>query len=215
MNKLITNKLETFFSKYKKRTYRKGEIVIRADLNPSGIIYLTDGFIKKYAISKKGEEIVVNIFKPVAFFPMSWAINDTPNTYYYEAMNDATVAIAPRDEVINFIKNEPDVLYDLMSRVYRGIDGMETRMANLMAGNARSRLITEIIIQAKRFGKKAGNSIEIEVSEKDLAAQSGMTRETISREIKNLKDNNLVMFTKNLLVINDFESLEKEVEDGI
>lgn len=215
MNRTVSEKLESFFNNYKKRTYRKGEIVIRADQNPSGIIYLADGFIKKYAISKKGEEVVVNIFKPVAFFPMSWAMNNSQNTYYYEAMTDTQVIIAPKDDVIAFIKNEPDVLYDLMSRVYRGIDGMESRMANLMAGTAYTRLITELIIQAKRFGKRVGDSVEIEVSEKDLAAQSGMTRETVSREIKNLKESGLVTFNKNHLVINNFDNLEDEVADGI
>jgi CRP-like cAMP-binding protein len=146
---------------------------------------------------------------------MSWAINDTPNEYFYEAVTDTEVWRAPREEVIKFIKSQPDVLYNLMSRVFKGTDGMVKRMTYLMSGSAYSRLITELIIQAKRFGKPQNNMIIVKVSEKDLAAQAGMTRETISREIKRLKEKGLVTFQKNILTINKIESLVEELGEGV
>ena len=211
MDKVIADKLETFFTQFKHQVYKKGEILVRADDNPSGIFYLKTGMVKKYGISNKGDELIVNVFKPISFFPMSWAINNTPNEYFYEAMTDVDIWRAPKEEVIKFIKAEPEILYDLMSRVYKGTEGMITRMIYLMAGNAYTRLITELLIQAKRFGKKNESAIEIKVSEKDLAAQSGMTRETISREIKILKDKGLVTFERNILIINDISKIEEEL----
>jgi CRP/FNR family transcriptional regulator len=211
MEDVIAKKIDEFFLKYKFRLYKKGEILIRADDDPSGILYLKEGIVKKYAISKKGDELVVNIFKPISFFPMSWAINNSPNAYFYEAMTELKIWKAPRDEVNAFIKDNPDVMYDLLSRVYRGTEGMLTRITYLMAGNAYSRLITELLIHAKRFGYKDGVSIEVKVTEKDIAAQSGMTRETVSREIKNLKNKGLISFKKNVLHIQDIHLLETEL----
>ena len=92
---------------------------------------------------------------------------------------------------------------------------MMTRMTYLMAGNAYARLITELLIQAKRFGTKNESTVEIKVSEKDLAALSGMSRETISREIKVLKEKSLVTFNKNILIINDMNQLEEELSEDI
>lgn len=215
MNQIIPEKIDAFFTKYKHQVYKKGEILIRADDNPQGVFYLKDGHVKEYAISKKGEELVVNVFRPISFFPMSWAINDTPNEYFYEAVTDLDVWKAPREEVIEFIKSNPDVLYDLMSRVYRGTDGILTRMTHLMSGNAYARLIIELMIQEERFGKKDDNIVEIKISEKDLAAQSGMTRETVSREIKILKDKKLVTFKNNTFVIKDLEKFKEELSDII
>lgn len=213
MNESVQNKLETFFKQFKQYQYKKGEIIIRADDNPLGIMYLVSGSIRKYAISQKGDELVVNIFKPLSFFPMSWAINDSKNDYFYDAVTDVELWRAPKDEVLTFIKTNPDVLYDLMSRVYHGSDGMLSRMTYLMAGNAYGRLITEILIHAKRFGKKEkDNAISVVISEKELAAQSGMTRETVSREIRILKQKNLIEYQKNHLVIVDLAKLEAELE---
>jgi CRP/FNR family cyclic AMP-dependent transcriptional regulator len=211
MDNQVAKKLESFFSTFRKQHYKKGEILIRADDDPSGIFYLVDGVVKVYAISKKGDDLVLNMYKPVSFFPMTWAINNSPNKYYYEAVTDVAVWKAPKDEVVSFIKDNPDVLFDLMSRVYRGIEGMFLRMTYLMSGSAYSRLITELLIQAKRFGKIEGATVSLKMSEKDLAASSGMTRETVSREMKVLKDKKLVLFEKNTITVNDIAALEEEL----
>lgn len=205
MDSKIAEKLETFFTKHRHQIFRKGEILVRADDDPAGVFYLKEGIVKEYAISKKGDELIINVFKPIAFFPMSWAINNTPNQYFYEAITELNVWRAPKDRVIEFIKTNPDVLYDLTSRVFKGIDGMLTRMTYLMSGNAYARLVAELIIHAKRFG------IANRISEKDLAASSGMTRETVSREMKILKDKGLITFNKNILLIKDLKKLEGEL----
>src|SRR6185436_4984928 len=117
MNSDIAEKLERFFSQFKHQTYKKGEILLRVNDEPSGIFYLQTGTVKQYAISKKGEELIVNIFKPLAFFPMGLAINKTSNDYYYEALTDIAVYKAPKEKVVTFLKENPDVLYDLLSRI--------------------------------------------------------------------------------------------------
>lgn len=215
METRIGQKLENFFSQHKHQLYKKGEILIRADDEPAGVFYLKTGIVKEYTISKKGEELVINIFKPQSFFPMSWAVNNSKNMYYYEAITDSEVWRSPRDTTLTFIKQNPDVLYDLLKRVYIGLDGLLLRMVYLMSENAQDRLLTELVIQGKRFGRKlADNAIELKITEKDLASQSGMTRETVSRVIKVLKDKNLITFQKGVLHILDIKLLESEL-DGI
>lgn len=215
MDESVAKKIGQFFTQYKDQQYKKGELLIRADDAPAGIFYLTEGRVKKYAISQKGEEVILNIFKPIAFFPMNWAVNGSGNQYYFEALTDVVVWRAPAAEVVAFVKREPDVLYDLLQRVYRGTDGMEIRMAYLMAGSAYTRLVTELIISAKRFGRKDGKRLTLEITEPDLAAQTGMTRETISREIKKLKEKGAVEVLKNKLVITDLPALEADVHEGV
>lgn len=63
MNTKISGKLETFFTKFKHQIYRKGEVLIRVDDEPSGIFYLKKGFIKEYAISKKGDELAISALR--------------------------------------------------------------------------------------------------------------------------------------------------------
>jgi CRP-like cAMP-binding protein len=212
MDAMISKKIDEFFKQFKHQTYKKGEILVRADEDLSGVFYLTKGMVKQYAISNKGEELVINIFKPVSFFPMSWAINQTPNNYYFEALEELEIIKAPREDVVTFVKDNPDVLFDLISRVYKGMDGLLSRMVYLMSGEAKTRVIIELLIAAKRFGrKKDGEAIELKISEKDIANQAGMARETVSREISKLKEKGLISLKNNRLLINDLHKLEDEL----
>lgn len=210
MEHSVNQKLTSFFSQYRLQYFKKGEILLRADDDPTGIYYLEEGLVKKYGISKKGDEIILNIYKSVSFFPMSWAFNGGLNRYYYEALSDSRVWHAPREKTLEFIKQNPDVLYDLIKRIYHGLDGMLLRMGYLMAGSAYSRLVNEIVIQSKRFGvKKTDATIVLKTTEKDLAMSAGLTRETVSREMNVLKKSGMIRLDKNMLTIFDVDQLEQ------
>src|SRR5690348_16741745 len=217
MDDQIKEKLNNFFSNYHQQKYKKGEIIIEADSQPEAVFYITEGVVRRYSISPQGEEINLNLFRPISFFPMSWVLNDSANKHYYETLTPSTMTKAPKKDVLKFLEENPDVVLNLMKRVYRGMDGLWDRMENLMAGNAENRLLTEFIILAKRFGQKDSNgsiSIELKLTEKDLASESGITRETVSRVIHKLEQKNLIEFKNSQLKINDLEKLQNELLDS-
>lgn len=212
MDNTVKQKLETFFSQFKHLTFKKGEILIRADDEPAGIFYLKSGIVRQYAISKEGEEQTLTIYKPISYFPMMWAINGTENAYYFEALTEVEICRAPKDAVIEFIKTEPDVLYDLTSRIYSGIHGLLSRMEYLLFNSAYNKILFTLINNANRFGEKQTNGeIQIHMTHKDIAAFSGLTKETISREIKKLEEKGLVKNQNQLLIIQSIKTLEDEL----
>jgi hypothetical protein len=71
----------------------------------------------KYDVSYRGEEVVVNIFKDRAFFPMSWPINKSKNSYFYKTETETELHIVPAEDALQFIKENPDVMLDLLSRL--------------------------------------------------------------------------------------------------
>lgn len=212
MDNTIKQKLETFFSQYKHLTFKKGEILIRADDEPAGIFYLKSGIVRQYAISKEGEEQTLTIYKPISYFPMMWAINGTENAYYFEALTEVETYRAPKDAVIEFIKTEPDVLYDLTSRIYSGMHGLLSRMEYLLFNSAYNKILFTLINNVNRFGEKQTNGeIYIHMTHKDIAAFSGLTKETISREIKKLEEKGLVKNQNQLLILQSIKTLEDEL----
>lgn len=210
----IDQKVRAYFSTFPKRTYPKGHILIFAGENPEHILYLVAGKVRKYDVSFRGDEVVVNVFKPGAFFPMSWAINQNGNDFFYKTEDEAVIHLVPADKALEFLEANPDVMLDLLSRLYRGMDGVLGRMVQLMAGNAKNRLAYELLVECRRFGETDDRGgYRVKISEVDLAARAGLTRETVSREIQKLKEKKVVKFQANkTLVVNDMAALEAELD---
>jgi len=202
-------KVDIFFSSYPERTYPKGQILVFADENPEYVFYVTSGRVRKYDVSYRGEEVIINVFKAPSFFPMSWAINRMPNKFFYKTETATTLHIVPADEAIQFVRDNPDVMFDLLSRLYKGLEGLYGRLVHLMSGTAHSRLVYELLIECRRFGQKQPDgSCTLAISEVDLAARSGLSRETVSREISKLKARNIIQLVSKTIIVQSTTDLE-------
>jgi len=145
--------------------------------------------------------------------PIAQAINQkTVNRFYYAADTDVTVRIAPTIDVVEMLHKNPDIMMALLHRVNRGLDEFLGRAVSLMASSALSRVAYEIYIETTRFGKleESGNYY-IDVNERNIAARTGLTRETVNREIRKLKDIDAVAVERRGLVIKDLQLLEKKL----
>jgi len=215
MNQTILDKLNEHFSSSGVVAYRKGEIITFANHEPQGVSFLLEGVVEQYDITPEGNKITVNIFKPPAFFPMSWAINKTPNTYFFAALTEVNVKRSDADEVVTFLKSNPEITFDLLSRVYRGTDALLKRLVLAASGIASSRLIFELLIEAYRFGIDLESSKTlIKVKQSNLAARSGLARETVSRELHKLEANGTITSAKGGIELSKTE-LEKLLDFNI
>lgn len=215
MNQQITDKLTKYFSKYELKKYPKGKLITLANQEPAGISLLVSGLVEQYDITPEGNKLTVNVYKPPAFFPMSWAINKTPNAYFFGALTDVELKQADADETVAFLKANPDVMFDLLSRVYRGTDALLRRLMLAASGIAASRLIFELLIEAYRFGTENNDGmVLVKVKQSVLAARSGLARETVSRELHKLEQESLITRSKQEITI-DIKSLEQKLDFSI
>ncbi|MCA9331744.1 Crp/Fnr family transcriptional regulator [Candidatus Saccharibacteria bacterium] len=205
----VSKKIQNFYSKYGSKHYKKGDIIIHSDVDPAGVYLLIDGTVEQSDITPAGNRVTVNVYGPGAFFPMSWAINKTPNTYLFTATADVVLKCAHADEIIDFVFNNPDVMFDLLSRVYRGTDALLKRSVLTASGIAKHRVILELLIEAQRFGSPHYHGkTRINIRRHDLAARSGLARETISRELHKLEDAGMLELHKHNILL-DTDALEQ------
>lgn len=201
--------IDRHFRTYPKRSYEKGQILIYAGEEPKGIFYVTKGRVSQYDVSYRGDELVVNSFKHPAFFPMSWAITKTPNRYFYKTETSTDVHVVPVRDALEFITSDKDLLLDLLQRLYKGTDGLLGRMVQLMAGSAQDRVLYELLVEAYRFGvKQPDGSVLLQVTETDLAAHAGLSRETVSRVIHKLKEMGHLRSDGRSIVVNELPPIE-------
>lgn len=213
MNKEKTKEFETFYKQFVVRNYKKGEILIRADDNPQGIFCLTKGYVRQYTISKTGMELTLHILKPISYFPMVWAINGTPNVYYFEALTAIEVGRAPRDQVVDFIKDKPTVIFALMSELLEDYAETLTRVEHLVFSDAYRRVISVLLYIANHFGEKHGKRVIVghRFTQQDIATLVGVVRETASIELFKLEKKGFIKNIDRSIVIKNIDTLTSEL----
>jgi CRP-like cAMP-binding protein len=212
VNQVVHEKIYNYFKDNPVVMYPKGHIITLANHEPQGVNLLLDGIVEQYDITPEGNKITVNVFKPPAFFPMSWAINKTPNTFFYATLTEVKAKRAHADETVQFIKDNPDVAFDLLSRVYKGTDALLKRLVLAASDIATNRLTFELLIEAYRFGSDKGDDKTlITVRQTNLAERSGLARETVNRELHKLEHSGLIELTKGGILI-DVRQLERKLD---
>ncbi|MBI2430487.1 MAG: Crp/Fnr family transcriptional regulator [Candidatus Levybacteria bacterium] len=205
-------KLTEFFSKQKKIHYKRREIILRPGDNPMGVFYLRKGFVRLYNISADGKELSLIIFKPEDIFPLMWAINNTSNNHYVEAMTAVELWRCPKNQFVSFLKENPEVFFTLMQGMLIRFDALLERMEQLVFGNAYQKIASIVYLCCERFGVLEGTNMVIPLSltHRDIASLIGVTRETVSIEIKKLEKKKILEYRGRLVVVRDAKRLRRE-----
>lgn len=182
--------LETFLSKYKVESFKRGNIILQQDVEPTCAFVVKKGAIKTYNITSKGEE------KPIGFnvaddiIPMGWVFNKlSTSMYFYEALNNCQLYVVPKEELLAFIQSDLDVMSEVLDRaVWRGLVHT-THINALEQSKASDKVLYTVHYLALYFGRDLKTDvveIPIPITQQDIANFTGLTRETISAELKKL-----------------------------
>lgn len=206
--------LVDFFSTYPEFYYDKHDIIIQPGDEPDSIYYITNGFVKQYATSLEGQELILNIFGPHSFFYAIFQPDGSKHDYYFSGLTMIEGHKAPRHEVKEFMHGKPEVLAQLLERRQYGIIGMFSRMEALVFGNAQSKVATAIVFCANRFGlpgiKKGEIRLDLPLTHKEIGHIAGLTRESVSYEMAEFQKQGIISMNKHIVTIHNMESLLDE-----
>lgn len=212
-NNTISRRVHEFFNKHTLLTYKKGEMILRAEDSPHGVSYIEKGVVRQYVINGLGETLILQLYRPGAFFPMTWVVNDAPNRYFFEAVTPVSVRRAPKEHVVRFLRDNPEVLYDFTKRLLTGVSGFWSRVEQLVLESAYAKTILLVLYYAGKFGQKTsgGVALDLFLTHREIAAWIGTTRETASIQVEALKKQNLLKVHGRQLIIPSLAALEKEL----
>ncbi len=211
MTSPVQEKVDSFFASYPTITLPKAKVLIGPNTEINSIYYLRKGLIRQSVYTKDGQEISIIVFKTGAYFPILLSLAQKENVFSFEAHTQATLNVAPVGAVLSFIKNNPDVLFDLTTRFSQATYGLAQRICSLMDTNMVSKIATLLYYFSLKFGKEGetGTFIDFTCSHKELATWIGTTRETISRKISQLEKDGILSYNNKHFTVHNLETLRK------
>jgi CRP/FNR family transcriptional regulator len=209
----LLKKLDPFFAQYKPLNYKKGQVILRPEDKIEYIYFIEKGYVKFYYISPDGKELTFLIYKPGYIFPLLFTfLGDTATRYYFEAHTPVTLRRAPRETFTELISTNTFLMFSLAQEVVRRWQELLNRMELLKLGTASQNVAYVVGFCAEQFGIKNGQSITIDLplAHKDIASMVGLTRETVSLEMKKMEQMGLIEYKRGNITIKDLSVFRRK-----
>ena len=196
-------KFKSFLEHHPVKKFNKGEILIFQGEAPRSAYIVKSGIIKAYNISVNGDEKPVAFYEENSVFPAAWVYGRLSSAvYYYEAFSkDVEVYVIDRQELVNFIKKSPDILYMELEKLLSDQIGGSLRLNALQHSRASDKLIYTLHYLALTHGESTNTpnviTINLNLTHQDFANLTGLTRETAATELNKLKKLKIIEYGKN------------------
>lgn len=204
------------------RRYKIGkQQIIQSTEDREVVNIIISGFFRKYLITNDGSVGVQIIYGPEDIFPITLLYKKLFNqplyggleTFFYEAMSNAEVYTVDADHLVETVKQNPKLYSDLLQETGRHLEFCINSLENLSLRNSEKRIAHMLCYFARKFGTetKEGIQIEMPLTHQNIGEILNITRETVSTNIKGLRDRGLLTAKgNNTILVPDLKKLEEE-----
>lgn len=196
--------LSDFVQKYPIQSYRKNETIIFQDDEPATLFFVKSGYIKGYDIDSQGTEQLLWIGSAGDFFPVIWAFSITPTVeYFVSAYTDAELYAVRRTDFQAFLDQNPAALQELTYQMATHLNYSYSQLNFRDKPRAEEKIVHGLRYLSERFGplNRSVKEIALPVTHQDIASLTGVSRETVTQELKKLKDKGFIYYDKYQFVI--------------
>ena len=184
------------FEQFQIRKYRRNQLILFQGEVPQFGCILKKGIIKEYDISKQGNEQITWLVKENEVFPIPWLMDTTPaSTYYYEAVSQCEVYILSKQDYLNLLEFNKAYLNSELKRQAYKENAQAKRLAAILNHKAENKLLNTFQYLVESYGvisNKKTAEVIIRLTHQDIANLTGLTRETVSKELNLLRERGII-----------------------
>lgn len=196
-----------------------GEIVYESDTPEALVFMVAEGYLKSYTITNDGETNILNFYGPDSIFPLGPSLRKSignrrsfrvQTTVYFECITKAVVYKQTVTDFLAMIERKPEIYQALVYRLLHNYEMYLSSAEAMRFRHARKRVTHQLLVLANRFGssdEEGGTIIELPLTHQDLSDNLGMARETITRELENLRQEGFIENKDHHIIIYNLEKL--------
>lgn len=187
-------------SKYPVKRFSTGDMILYQGEVPSAAYIVKSGLVKAYNISAQGDEKPISFNSASEILSSAWVFGKSNSSmYFHEAHTECALYVVPREELLNIVKNNHDVLYFLFDK-YVGMSAARSLQVNALEhSKAVDKILHMLFYLCQAHGVEQPDGtilIELPLTQQNLANLLGLTRETTGIELLKLKRAGILTFAR-------------------
>jgi CRP-like cAMP-binding protein len=210
----MKDKVVSFFSNYPALYYRKGERILRPNEYSEFRYYVEEGQVKIYKILQTGQEISYNCLNPQKQKYIIFGYTKLLKDFYIEAITDVTIRRCSQDDFYGFTTKNPEIkdiiIIDLLAVLEETFSQIE--WLAIPDAYTRIKLVLYALCRDNKYttSNDKDETCSLKITQNELANLSGLTRETVSKQISRLIAEEYLCRDDSHIIIHTLEELVKD-----
>lgn len=187
--------------------YKKKQVIYSEGNHPNRLYFIQKGKVKSFKTNDSGKELTVGLFNEGDFFGYTALLEETIYKETAEAIEDADIAIIPKEEFENLLLSNKDVTHKFIKLLANNITEKENQLLGLAYNSLRKRVADALLTLEAKYHKENQDKFSIHISREDLANIAGTATESLIRTLSDFKSENLIEIKEGHIIITNQKKL--------
>lgn len=192
--------------------YRKGETIIKQGTEFTHVVSFNSGLAKLNVEISPNKSIMIGIIKPSEILGGPGMFSDNRYTFSVTALTDSTICLVNVDIFRKIIRTNEKFADTFLSSFSNRYTEAINRLVSITQKQMHGR-VAEALLYFSEFIFNSDN-FELVLSRKELAEYTSMSKESISRILKDLNSEHIIETKGKIVSILDKEKLIRLKETG-
>jgi CRP/FNR family transcriptional regulator len=194
-------------------SYVRGSILFVEGQETNGTYIVLSGLIKVVKIHKEGREKTVAILGRGDILGEMTLFETTTRSATAKIMEDSSVLLIPNSDFKQLLLDIPQLALQVIGILAERLRQTDQHIQELLFFNARERIVCNLLHLAAVHGIEESNKIKIplRLTHAELANLVGVSRETVTKVLDDLRKDNLIRIKNRQLWLLNKEELFQQV----
>jgi CRP-like cAMP-binding protein len=191
-----------------RREYAKGEVIFRDGDPAPGVFVVASGLVRVFKLAPSGKEHVLHLAGPGMTFAEVAVLGDFPCPAFAEALEETNCVLLPAQPFMRALREDHQLSLQILSSMAMWVKSLVSLLEDIVLRDAAGR-VAGYLLQAQ---PERGGAISLPGLKKHIASHLNLTSETLSRTLRQLRDERLISETDAGMLILDAPGLQRIAE---
>jgi CRP/FNR family transcriptional regulator/CRP/FNR family cyclic AMP-dependent transcriptional regulator len=210
---LDVESLRDLASVTRRRGFRPGEVIFHRD-DPGQVLYvIREGKVRIYVTGPDGQEATLVVFGPGDYFGELALLDEQPRSATAVALDAVEVYALQRSDFLSAVLRHPRIAIQVMRVLSLRLRQTDSMIEDLLFLDVHGRVAKKLLELAELHGVRTSEGIRIEMklTQSDLAALVGASRESVNKVIGYFIDKRFISTEKRRVTILRLVDLRRRV----
>ena len=197
----------------KKQTLRKGDALFREGEEGNSLYMIIAGKIKIVRQSRDGDEMILAVLSTGDFCGEMALLDGMSRSADAVAVEETHLYGLNRKDFLDYVMKNETAVKAILSALCKRLRKADDFLEDIFFLNVAARLAKKLIELAMNNGIREGENgpVKLSVTQKDLASMIGTTRESVNKELRVLREENLIELSSKTILIRDLDALSQRI----